>query len=123
MYINLLLAWGHPEVYIFILPAFVVFSVVVATFSRKPLFGYKSMVWAIAAITFLSYIVWLHHFFTMGAGGNVNAFFGIMTMIIAIPTGVKVFNWLFTMYQGRIRFTSPMIWFWICGAFTLRNDG
>ncbi|MEK7621218.1 MAG: cytochrome o ubiquinol oxidase subunit I [Patescibacteria group bacterium] len=111
MYINLIWAWGHPEVYILILPAFGVFSEVVATFSRKPLFGYKSMVWAIAAITFLSYIVWLHHFFTMGAGGNVNAFFGIMTMIIAIPTGVKVFNWLFTMYQGRIRFTSPMIWF------------
>lgn len=111
MYINLIWAWGHPEVYILILPAFGVFSEVVATFSRKPLFGYKSMVWAIAAITFLSYVVWLHHFFTMGAGGNVNAFFGIMTMIIAIPTGVKVFNWLFTMYQGRVRFTSPMIWF------------
>lgn len=111
MYINLIWAWGHPEVYILILPAFGVFSEVVATFSRKRLFGYTSMVWAIGAITFLSFIVWLHHFFTMGAGANVNAFFGIMTMIIAVPTGVKVFNWLFTMYRGRVRFTTPMLWF------------
>ncbi len=111
MYINLIWAWGHPEVYILILPAFGVFSEVVATFSRKKLFGYTSMVWAIGAITFLSYVVWLHHFFTMGAGANVNAFFGIMTMVIAIPTGVKVFNWLFTMFRGRVHFTSPMIWF------------
>lgn len=111
MYVNLIWAWGHPEVYILILPAFGVFSEVVATFSRKRLFGYTSMVWAIGAITFLSFIVWLHHFFTMGAGANVNAFFGIMTMIIAVPTGVKVFNWLFTMYRGRIRLTTPMLWF------------
>lgn len=111
MYINLIWAWGHPEVYILILPAFGVFSEVVATFSRKRLFGYTSMVWAIAAITFLSFVVWLHHFFTMGAGANVNAFFGIMTMIIAVPTGVKVFNWLFTMYGGRITFATPMLWF------------
>ncbi len=111
MYINLIWAWGHPEVYILILPAFGVFSEVVATFSRKKLFGYTSMVWAIGAITFLSYVVWLHHFFTMGAGANVNAFFGIMTMVIAIPTGVKVFNWLFTMFRGRVHFTSPMVWF------------
>ncbi len=111
MYINLIWAWGHPEVYILILPAFGVFSEVVATFSRKKLFGYTSMVWAIGAITFLSYVVWLHHFFTMGAGANVNAFFGIMTMIIAIPTGVKVFNWLFTMFRGRVHFTSTMVWF------------
>lgn len=111
MYINLIWAWGHPEVYILILPAFGIFSEVVATYSRKRLFGYTSMVWAIGAITFLSFIVWLHHFFTMGAGANVNAFFGIMTMIIAVPTGVKVFNWLFTMYRGRIRFTTPMLWF------------
>lgn len=111
MYINLIWAWGHPEVYILILPAFGIFSEIVATFSRKKLFGYKSMVGAIMAITLLSYVVWLHHFFTMGAGGNVNAFFGIMTMIIAVPTGVKVFNWLFTMYRGRIKFTTPMLWF------------
>ncbi len=111
MYVNLIWAWGHPEVYILILPAFGVFSEIVPTFSRKPLFGYKSMVWAIWAIVFLSFIVWLHHFFTMGAGANVNAFFGIMTMAIAVPTGVKIFNWLFTMYGGRVRFKTPMLWF------------
>ncbi len=111
MYINLIWAWGHPEVYILILPAFGVFSEVVATFSRKRLFGYTSMVVAIWAIVALSFLVWLHHFFTMGAGANVNAFFGIMTMVIAVPTGVKVFNWLFTMYRGRIHFASPMLWF------------
>lgn len=111
MYVNLIWAWGHPEVYILILPAFGIFSEVVATFARKRLFGYTSMVWAIIAITFLSFIVWLHHFFTMGAGPDVNAFFGIMTMVIAVPTGVKVFNWLFTMFRGRISFTTPMLWF------------
>jgi cytochrome o ubiquinol oxidase subunit I len=111
MYINLIWAWGHPEVYILILPAFGIFSEVVATFSGKRLFGYKSMVWAIWAIVFLSFTVWLHHFFTMGAGADVNAFFGIMTMVIAIPTGVKVFNWIFTMYRGRVRFKTPMLWF------------
>ncbi|MES2272849.1 MAG: cytochrome o ubiquinol oxidase subunit I [Chlamydiota bacterium] len=111
MYVNLIWAWGHPEVYILVLPAFGIFSEVVATFSEKRLFGYVSMVWALVAITFLSFIVWLHHFFTMGAGPNVNAFFGFMTMIIAIPTGVKIFNWLFTMYRGRIHFTTPMLWF------------
>ena len=111
MYVNLIWAWGHPEVYILILPAFGVFSEIVATFSKKRLFGYKYMVYAIIAITVLSYLVWLHHFFTMGAGSNVNSFFGIMTMIIAIPTGVKVFNWLFTMYRGRVWFATPMLWF------------
>jgi len=111
MYVNLIWAWGHPEVYILILPAFGVFSEVVATFSQKRLFGYKSMVWALGAITFLSFTVWLHHFFTMGAGADVNAFFGIMTAVIAVPTGVKVFNWLFTMYRGRVHFTTPMMWF------------
>ncbi|WP_251978105.1 cytochrome o ubiquinol oxidase subunit I [Salinicola avicenniae] len=110
MYVNLIWIWGHPEVYILILPAFGVFSEVIATFTKKRLFGYKTMVWATAAITVLSFIVWLHHFFTMGAGANVNAFFGIMTMIIAVPTGVKIFNWLFTMYRGRIQFTSPVLW-------------
>jgi cytochrome o ubiquinol oxidase subunit 1 len=111
MYVNLIWAWGHPEVYILVLPAFGIYSEVVATFSRKRLFGYASMVWAIMAITVLSYSVWLHHFFTMGAGANVNAFFGITTGIIAIPTGVKIFNWLFTMYKGRIHFATPMLWF------------
>lgn len=110
MYINLIWAWGHPEVYILVLPVFGVFSEIAATFSRKRLFGYTSLVWATVCITVLSFIVWLHHFFTMGAGANVNAFFGITTMIIAIPTGVKIFNWLFTMYQGRIVFNSAMMW-------------
>ncbi|WP_201283500.1 cbb3-type cytochrome c oxidase subunit I, partial [Klebsiella pneumoniae] len=97
-------------VYILVLPAFGIYSEVVATFSRKALFGYKSMVYATVAITVLSFVVWVHHFFTMGAGANVNAFFGIMTMIIAIPTGVKIFSWLFTMYKGRIVYTTPMLW-------------
>jgi len=110
MYANLFWIWGHPEVYIVVLPAFGIFSEVVATFSGKPLFGYTSMVFATIAIMVLSFSVWLHHFFTMGASPNVNIFFGITTMIIAVPTGVKVFNWLFTMYRGRIRFTTPMFW-------------
>ena len=108
LYVNLFWTWGHPEVYILILPAFGVFSEVAATFSGKRLFGYTSMVWATAAIMVLSFSVWVHHFFTMGAGPNVNLFFGIATMMIAVPTGVKIFNWLFTMYRGRIRFTTPM---------------
>jgi cytochrome o ubiquinol oxidase subunit 1 len=110
MYVNLIWAWGHPEVYILILPAFGVFSEVIATFSGKPLFGYRSMVIATMAICVLSFMVWLHHFFTMGAGADVNSFFGIMTMIIAVPTGVKVFNWLFTLYGGRVRFNAPIYW-------------
>ncbi len=110
MFMNLIWAWGHPEVYILILPAFGIFSEVISTFSGKPLFGYRSMVMATMAICVLSFMVWLHHFFTMGAGADVNAFFGVTTMIIAVPTGVKVFNWLFTMYGGRIRMTVPMLW-------------
>ena len=111
MYVNLIWAWGHPEVYILVLPAFGVYSEIVATFSRKRLFGYSSMVYAIWAIVILSFIVWLHHFFTMGAAPDVNAFFGIMTMIIAVPTGVKLFNWLFTMYRGKLNLKTPMLWF------------
>jgi len=111
MYVNLIWAWGHPEVYILMLPAFGIFSEVVAVFSAKKLAGYTSMVVSVIAIVFLSFLVWLHHFFTMGAGAAVNAFFGIMTAIIAIPTGVKIFNWIFTMYRGRIRFHTPMLWF------------
>ncbi|MBW9080573.1 cytochrome o ubiquinol oxidase subunit I [Rhizobium pusense] len=110
MYVNLIWIWGHPEVYILILPAFGIFSEVVSTFCGKRLFGYASMVYATVVITILSYLVWLHHFFTMGSGASVNAFFGITTMIISIPTGAKIFNWLFTMYQGRIRFEVPMMW-------------
>lgn len=109
-YVNLVWAWGHPEVYFLVLPAFGMISEVTATFSRKRLFGYKSLVWATLAILVLSFLVWLHHFFTMGSGASVNAFFGIMTMIIAIPTGVKLFNWIFTMYRGRVEFTASMWW-------------
>jgi cytochrome o ubiquinol oxidase subunit 1 len=110
MYVNLIWIWGHPEVYILILPAFGIFSEVTSTFCGKRLFGYASMVYATVVITILSYLVWLHHFFTMGSGASVNSFFGITTMIISIPTGAKIFNWLFTMYKGRIRFELPMMW-------------
>ena len=110
MYVNLIWIWGHPEVYILVLPVFGIFSEVVSTFSSKRLFGYTSMVYATVVITILSYLVWLHHFFTMGSGASVNSFFGITTMIISIPTGAKIFNWLFTMYRGRIRFELPMMW-------------
>jgi cytochrome o ubiquinol oxidase subunit 1 len=110
MFVNLIWAWGHPEVYILILPAFGIFSEVVSTFSGKPLFGYRSMVAATMVICILSFTVWLHHFFTMGAGADVNAIFGITSMIIAVPTGVKIFNWLFTMYGGRIVYSTPMLW-------------
>src|SRR5471030_325892 len=110
MYINLFWVWGHPEVYILVLPAFGIFSEVVSTFSGKPLFGYRSMVAATMAICVLSFLVWLHHFFTMGAGADVNGFFGVMTMVIAVPTGVKIFNWLFTLYGGSVRFEPPLLW-------------
>lgn len=110
MYINLIWVWGHPEVYILVLPIFGVYSEIVATFSKKPLFGYASMVYATAAIMILSYLVWLHHFFTMGSGPAVNSFFSLTTMIISIPTGAKIFNWLFTMYRGRVSYSVPMLW-------------
>ncbi|NML94007.1 cytochrome o ubiquinol oxidase subunit I [Novosphingobium olei] len=110
MYVNLIWIWGHPEVYILVLPVFGVFSEVTATFCGKKLFGYSSMVYATVVITILSYVVWLHHFFTMGSGASVNSFFGITTMVISIPTGAKLFNWLFTMYRARIRFDLPMMW-------------
>ncbi|MBW8894195.1 MAG: cbb3-type cytochrome c oxidase subunit I, partial [Burkholderiales bacterium] len=110
LYVNLIWIWGHPEVYILVLPVFGIFSEVVSTFSGKKLFGYASMVYATVVITILSYLVWLHHFFTMGSGASVNSFFGITTMIISIPTGAKIFNWLFTMYRGRIKFEVPMLW-------------
>ncbi|CAA2159134.1 MULTISPECIES: cytochrome o ubiquinol oxidase subunit I [Methylobacterium] len=110
LYFNLIWIWGHPEVYILILPAFGVFSEITSTFCGKRLFGYTSMVYALVVITILAYLVWLHHFFTMGSGADVNSFFGITTMIISIPTGAKIFNWMFTMYRGRIRFEVPMMW-------------
>ena len=110
MFVNLIWTWGHPEVYILVLPAFGVYSEVVSTFSGKPLFGYRSMVAATMVICILSFTVWLHHFFTMGAGADVNAIFGILSMVIAVPTGVKIFNWLFTMYGGRVVYTTPLLW-------------
>jgi cytochrome o ubiquinol oxidase subunit 1 len=110
MFVNLIWAWGHPEVYILVLPAFGIFSEVFATFSGKPLFGYRSMVWATMFICIVSYMVWLHHFFTMGPGGDVNTFFGISSSVIAVGTGVKIYNWIFTMYGGRVRFATPMLW-------------
>lgn len=122
MYINLIWAWGHPEVYILVLPAFGIYSEIVSTYAKKKLFGYKTMVAALVAIMFFSFLVWLHHFFTMGSGANVNAFFGIMTMIISIPTGVKIFNWLFTMYKGKITFASPFVWF-MCFVVTFTIGG
>jgi len=110
MYWNLVWIWGHPEVYVLVLPVFGIFSEITSTFSGKRLFGYSSMVYATVVITILSYLVWLHHFFTMGSGASVNSFFGIATMVISIPTGAKIFNWLFTMYRGKIRFELPMMW-------------
>ena len=110
MYWNLVWIWGHPEVYVLVLPVFGIYSEITSTFSGKRLFGYSSMVYATVVITILSYLVWLHHFFTMGSGASVNSFFGIATMVIAIPTGAKIFNWLFTMYRGEIRFELPMMW-------------
>jgi len=111
MYVNLIWTWGHPEVYILMIPQFGIYSEIVSVFSQKRLFGYKSLVGAAAGITLLSGLVWLHHFFTMGAGADVNAFFGIMTGVIAIPTAVQIFNWLATMFRGKIIFATPMYWF------------
>ncbi|WP_181763125.1 cytochrome o ubiquinol oxidase subunit I [Mesorhizobium sp. B2-4-13] len=110
MFVNLIWAWGHPEVYILVLPAFGIFSEIFSTFASKPLFGYRSMVAATMFICIVSFMVWLHHFFTMGAGADVNAAFGIATSVIAVGTGVKIYNWLFTMYGGRVRFDTPMLW-------------
>jgi cytochrome o ubiquinol oxidase subunit 1 len=112
MYLNLFWAWGHPEVYILVLPAFGIFSEVVSTFTGKRLFGHTSMIIASGVISVLGFMVWLHHFFTMGSGADVNAFFGIATMVISVPTGVKLFNWLFTIYRGRLRFEPPIFWTW-----------
>ncbi|MBF0819934.1 cbb3-type cytochrome c oxidase subunit I, partial [Streptococcus acidominimus] len=109
LWANFFWVWGHPEVYILVLPAFGIYSEIIPTFARKRLFGHQSMVWAICGIAFLSFIVWVHHFFTMGSGALVNSFFSISTMLIAVPTGVKIFNWLLTLYKGRISFESPML--------------
>jgi len=122
LYTNLFWVWGHPEVYFLVLPAFGVLSEIVPTFSEKPLFGYTAMVLASLGIAGVSWAVWLHHFFTMGAGPNVNAFFSVSTMLVGIPTGVKVFNWLLTMYRGRLRFDTPMLWA-TAGVFILLTGG
>jgi cytochrome o ubiquinol oxidase subunit 1 len=111
MYTNLIWMWGHPEVYILMLPAFGAFSEVVSTFSRKPIASYVSNVLGMAGVSIMALSVWLHHFFTMGASADVNAFFGTMTLIIGIPTAVLFFTWIATMYKGRIRFDTPMLWF------------
>jgi cytochrome o ubiquinol oxidase subunit 1 len=111
MYTNLIWMWGHPEVYVLVLPAFGVFTEVVSTFSRKPIASYKSAVVGMFGVSAFALSVWLHHFFTMGASADVNAFFGVMTLIIAVPTSVLVFTWIATMYKGRIRFETPMLWF------------
>lgn len=110
MYVNLIWMWGHPEVYIVVIPAFGIFSEIVSTFSKKRIFGYKSMVFSMMIISVLSFFTWVHHFFTMGSGADVNTFFAITTMLISVPTGVKVFNWLFTMFRGRIQLSQPMLW-------------
>lgn len=109
-FVNILWMFGHPEVYLLVLPAYGVYSTLFATFSSKRLFGYTSLVYASVAIAVLSFLVWLHHFFTMGQSASVNAAFGIATMFIGIPTGVKVYDWLATMYRGRVRITSHLIW-------------
>jgi cytochrome o ubiquinol oxidase subunit 1 len=111
MYTNLIWMWGHPEVYVLILPSFGIYSEVVSTFSKKRLSGYTSMVLAGFGVASIAIVVWLHHFFTMGSGANVNAFFGIMTSLIAIPAGVQILNWISTMYKGKIRVASPFLWF------------
>ena len=109
-YANLFWLFGHPEVYILILPAFGVYSEVVSTFSSKELYGYTSLVLATMAIAVLSFTVWVHHFFTMGQSANINAAFGIATMTIGVPTGVKIYDWIWTMFRGEVRFTVPMLY-------------
>lgn len=110
LWANLFWVWGHPEVYILILPAFGIYSEVISTFSSRNLYGYKSMVGSMVIISLLSFFVWVHHFYTMGQGALTNSIFSITTMAIAVPTGVKIFNWLLTMWKGKIRFTVPMLY-------------
>ncbi|HEU4669610.1 MAG TPA: cbb3-type cytochrome c oxidase subunit I [Dyella sp.] len=110
VYANLFWLFGHPEVYIVVLPSFGVFSELFSTFSAKKLYGYTSLVIATMTIAVLSFTVWLHHFFTMGQSAHINAAFGIATMLIGIPTGVKVYDWILTMFRGRVRFATPLLW-------------
>ncbi|MEW9110293.1 cytochrome aa3 quinol oxidase subunit I [Cytobacillus gottheilii] len=110
LWANLFWVWGHPEVYILVLPAFGIYSEIISTFARRNLYGYKSMVASMVIISLLSFLVWVHHFFTMGQGAFVNSIFSITTMAIAVPTGVKIFNWLFTLWKGKIVITTPMLY-------------
>jgi cytochrome c oxidase subunit I len=110
IYEHLFWIFGHPEVYLLILPSFGIFSEIISTFSKKRLFGYSSMVFAIVLIGFLGFMVWAHHMFTVGMGPVANAIFAVATMTIAVPTGIKIFNWLFTMWGGSIRVTTPMLY-------------
>ena len=110
LWANFFWVWGHPEVYILILPAFGIYSEVISTFAKRNLYGYKSMVASMVIISLLSFLVWVHHFFTMGQGALTNSIFSITTMAIAVPTGVKIFNWLFTLWKGKITFSTPMLY-------------
>ncbi|MCP1357676.1 cytochrome aa3 quinol oxidase subunit I [Aneurinibacillus migulanus] len=110
LWANLFWVWGHPEVYILVLPAFGIYSEIISTFARRNLYGYKSMVASMVIISFLSFLVWTHHFFTMGQGALTNSIFSITTMAIAVPTGIKIFNWLFTLWKGKIVFSVPMLY-------------
>ncbi len=110
LYTNLFWLWGHPEVYFVILPAFGMMSEIIPAFSEKPIFGYVAMILATFAIAGVSWLVWLHHFFTMGMGPYVSTEFSVATMLVGIPTGVKVFNWAFTMYRGKLTYTAAMHW-------------
>lgn len=121
MYTNLIWMWGHPEVYIIMLPSFGIFTEIVSTFSRKPIAFYKSNIVSMIAISNISLLVWLHHFFTMGAGANVNSAFGLATILISVPTSALVISWIATMYKGRVRFKTPMIW--VMGFMTIFGIG